>query len=418
MNSYRSHPGRLPGLVVAAALVLLVLPASAMSFVKPKVRVVGRVYTETNNPTNNQVVIFNRLSNGKLRRIGAVSTGGKGGLQNQPGCTPPGGCPFLDTQNEVLLANKGTLLFAVNAGSNTVSSFQATPTGLKLASVIGSHGTFPNSLTVHGNLLYVLNSGKGASAPDISGFVFTVNGKLIPISRSTQPLVGGAIPGLPRQIGFDRTGHVLMVSLLANTFGPPPAGGTKETIDTFPVNTHGQARPGTAHDSTGKFPFAFAFNKQNQAIMAQVNALTPTPGTAQRYSAAGVPIGGGVTTVDFAPCWVVVSANGRHAYIVNTGGGAPGGATVVAYRIGPFGGLTRLRATKALNEFVKTDEALSADGRFLYVVSPLEQATGSSTTPGPTSHIDEYAVQPNGTLRLIGRTASLPIPGLTGLAAT
>ena len=34
-----------------------------------------------------------------------------------------------------------------------------TPGGLKLVSVHNSGGKFPNSLTVHGNLLYVLDSG-------------------------------------------------------------------------------------------------------------------------------------------------------------------------------------------------------------------------------------------------------------------
>jgi hypothetical protein len=304
----------------------------------------------------------------------------------------------------------------VNAGSDNITSFRVTKTGgLKRASLISSGGKFPNSLTVHGHWLYVLNS----DSDTIAGFTFTPKGKLTPIAGSQQPLVGGALPGPPRQVGFDNTGKVLMVTLLANRSGPPPAGGTKDTFDTFPVNRHGQAGPGTAHTSTGKFPFAFAFDKQNQAIMAQVEGLVPQiPGTAQRYTAAGVPVGPSVTTVGVAPCWVVVTKDGRHTYIVNTAGGGPGGATVAQYKISKSGVLTRLVNSKARAEFVLTDEALTGDNRYLYVLSPLEMTPGSASAPGGTSHVDEFRVLKNGRLQFIGQTAPAAIPGLSGIAAT
>jgi hypothetical protein len=329
---------------------------------------------------------------------------------------PPGGCPILDTQGEVELSANSKLLFVVNAGSDNITSFQVTKTGgLKRVSLISSGGKFPNSLTVHGHWLYVLNS----DSDNIAGFTFTPKGKLTPIAGSTQPLVGGALPGPPRQVGFDNTGKVLMVTLLANSSGPPPGGGTKNTFDTFPVNSHGKAGAGTAHDSTGKFPFAFAFDKQNQAIMAQVEGLVPQiPGTAQRYTAAGVPVGPSVTTVGVAPCWVVVTKDGRHTYIVNTAGGGPGGATVAQYKISPSGVLTRLVNSKARAEFVLTDEALTGDNRYLYVLSPLEMTPGSASAPGGTSHVDEFRVLKNGRLQFIGQTAPAAIPGLSGIAAT
>lgn len=396
-------------LMAVAALVVVLPGAAAAKKTSKKAKVVGRVYTETNDAGNNQVIIFNRYSNGTLKKVGAVSTGGKGGLQPQPGCMPT--CPFLDTQGEVVLTKNGKLLFVVNAGSDSITSFKATATGLKKANVISSGGKFPNSLTIHGNLLYVLNS----DSANIAGFTFSSSGSLTPITGSSQALVGGPLPGISRQIGFDNTGTSLMVTLLANMAGQPPAGGTSNTIDTFSVNSHGVAGPGTAHNSTGNFPFAFAFNKQNQSIVAQVNKLTPTPGTAQRYTAGGSPVGTGVTTVDFAPCWVVVTSGGGFAYIVNTGGGAPGGGTVAEYKISSSGALTRIANTKALVEFVKTDEALSRDDAYLYVVSPAEG--GSATAPGPKSHIDIYKVASNGTLKLVGQTPSLSIPGLTGIAA-
>ena len=423
ISSGVSNPSRrLAGLALlsVAALVglaLFGLPGTAgakpskKKTTKKEPRAVGRVYTETNG-TSNAVLIFNRYANGSLKQIGSESTGGAGGFQNQPGCTPPGGCPFLDTQNEVVITPAGTLVFAVNAGSNTITSFRATHKGLKRVSVVSSDGVFPNSLTLHGNLLYALNS----NSLTITGFRFNALGTLTHITGSTQSLVGGAIPTLPRQIGFDNSGRVLMVTLLANMAGPPPAGGTKDTIDTFPVNAAGVAGKGTAHNSTGKFPFAFAFDSRNQAVVAQVNELSPTPGTAQRYTAAGSPIGSGVTTKQFAPCWVVVTGSGRYVFIVNTGGGAPGGATIAEYKVLKGGALKLLGTTEDLkDEFLKTDEALSSDGRYLYVLAPL--AGGTETTPDGMTKIDIYKVHGNGHLKLIRRT-TVAIPALSGIAAT
>ena len=74
-------------------------------------------------------------------------------------------------------------MFAVNAGSNSVSSFIATPSGLKLVAVHNSGGNFPNSLTIHGNLLYVLDSG-----------IF--------------PMPGPAVPGNIAGLRFDAAGHL------------------------------------------------------------------------------------------------------------------------------------------------------------------------------------------------------------------
>jgi len=378
--------------------------------------VYGAVYTETNGSPN-QVIVFDRYANGTIKEAGAVATGGTGGHQLQPGCPSP--CPILDTQGEVILTPNRKLLFAVNAGSDSITSFRVTGTGLVKVGVTASGGPFPNSLTVHGNRLYVLDSGTGGTPPNIAGFRFSGNGKLTAIAGSIQPLVGGAIPGLPRQIGFDKTGTVLVVTLLANTSGPPPAGGTSNTIDTFPVSSSGAAGAGTAHNSSSNFPFAFAIDPNNHAITAQVDQLTGPPGSVASYNAAGgamTTVNPGVSSGGNAPCWIVITKNGNYAYVVNTGGGAPGGPNVAEYRLSSNGTLTSLGNTVAVSgEFANTDDALSADGKYLYVLSPLE--SGSSSMPGGNSHVDTYALEARGTLRFIGSTPSVSAPSLSGLAA-
>jgi DNA-binding beta-propeller fold protein YncE len=50
------------------------------------------------------------------------------------------------------------LLYAVNAGSNTISVFAVAGDRLFLRQVIGSGGVFPVSVAVHGDLVYALNA--------------------------------------------------------------------------------------------------------------------------------------------------------------------------------------------------------------------------------------------------------------------
>ena len=248
---------RLSMIATAIALVLVaVLPgvASAKKHASNASSVVGAMYAETNNGTANQLLAFDRYGNGSLKLRQAVNTGGKGGLQPEPGCTPPGGCPLLDAQGEVQVTANGKLVFAVNAGSNTISSFRAEKKSLKLVAQVPSGGVFPNSITIHEHVLYVLNT----NSKNIAGFRFTDGGKLTPIPGSSQPLTAEAAP-LSRQIGFDNTGNVLVVSLL-----------TDAAFDTFTV-TNGVAGPATAHPSASPEPFAFSFDPvKNTMVAAEV----------------------------------------------------------------------------------------------------------------------------------------------------
>lgn len=405
------------GLVAAVTAAVFALPgiANAKSPNKHKAKAVGRVYTETNNPNRNQVMIFDRFANGHLKFVKAVATGGQGGQQLQPGCAPT--CPFLDTQGEVAQTSNGKLVFAVNAGSNSVSSFRVTPGGLKLVSVHNSGGKFPNSLTVHGNLLYVLDSGifptPGPAVPgNIAGLRFNAGGHLTAVSGSIQPLTP-AVPGLARQVGFNNNGKLLVVSLLGDpTLATPVA---TDSIDTFQVSASGAASTATAHDATTPFPFGFAFDPNDHLIMSQVTSLTvPGSGDTASYGVAASgalsPIAT-VATKGTAPCWVTVTSNGKFAYVVNTGGGAPTGAFTSQYKLSASGGLTLLGNTSVRpNEFALTDETLSSDSRYLYVLS-----TGA--TPA-THHIDEYRVGANGILTFIGQTPAFAVPGASGLVGT
>ena len=74
----------------------------------------------------------------------------------------------LASQGSLAYNQNDALLYAVNAGSNTVSVFSVNGDELSLRQVISSGGTFPVSVTVHGNLVDVLNAEGGGS---VQGYV-------------------------------------------------------------------------------------------------------------------------------------------------------------------------------------------------------------------------------------------------------
>src|SRR5690242_17016406 len=199
------------------------------------------VYTLTNQVAGNAVAVFNRAADGTLSAAGTVATGGTG--------TGSG----LGSQGAVQLSGDGQWLFAVNAGSNDVSVLSVGPAGLALASRTPSGGTLPISLTVRGNILYVLNAGGNGN---ISGFSIGTTGALTPIAGSTQPLSGANVG--PAQVAFSPDGRRLIVTE-KNT----------NQLDVYDVDATGAAHAATVVPSAGGTPFGFAFGLRNDVFVSE-----------------------------------------------------------------------------------------------------------------------------------------------------
>jgi hypothetical protein len=396
---------------------LWVLDAAVAAASTTEGEAVGAVYTQTNDPAGNAVVVFDRRADGRLTKRETVSTGGRGSTQSV-GCGP--GCPILDSQNAVVVSDDGKYVFAVNAGSDTVSSFRETGSGLKLVTEVSSGGDMPESLALHGDLLYVLNvatENSNHTTGNIYGLTFNGAGRLMPVG-SSQPLSDAAPPDHsadPRAIGFKPDGSVIVVTEIAGGFDNPAPTGPPGRIVTFVVGSDGKAGPAVSHPSSGGFPFGFAFDNNDHLIVSDVvNPFVSTPGTVSSYT---VTDAGGVTPINTVPsggdlpCWVAVSGDGRIAYVVNTGAGPP--STVTHFAISPSGSLTPLGppAGPRPGEFARTDVALSRDSAYLYVLS---SAVGP---PGTASHIDAYERNADGSLTFIHSTEGSLGAGATGLAA-
>ena len=338
----------------------------------------GFVYTATNAVAGNEIVKYNRAPNGALSAAGRTSTNGLGtggGLGNQGG---------------LVLSKNGRWLFTVNAGSNEISVFSVRRGNLTLTDKVNSGGTRPVSLTVHGDLLYVLN---GGGTNNITGFNIGEWGKITPIANSTRPLSAAATG--PAQIEFTHDGDALVVTEKATN-----------KIDIYTVED-GIASGPAVRTSNGVTPFGFAFDKRGHLIVSEAFGGAANQAALSSYNVSDESsdisvISPSVKDGQSAACWVVVTKNGRYAYTTNTASGSVSG-----YRVAQDGSLTLLGdgLTAVIGAGTgPIDAALSKSSQFLYVLN-----SGIGTVNG-------YRVEANGNLSSTGNVGGLP-PGANGLVA-
>ena len=153
---------RAVALVLALAAAFLLLASSAMASQ-------GALYTQTNDPNGNAVQRFDRAADGSLTPAGTFATGGAG-------LATLGG-----RQGAVELSGDGRYLYAVNAGSDSVSVFRAGPRRTGLIDVVGSRGVAPASVAEHHGRVYVLNSG---GTPSVTAYWRLPGGSLWPVTHA------------------------------------------------------------------------------------------------------------------------------------------------------------------------------------------------------------------------------------------
>jgi 6-phosphogluconolactonase (cycloisomerase 2 family) len=338
----------------------------------------GVVYTMSNAAAGNRILVFDRAPNGTLTPAGSFATGGSGtggGLGSQGGLT---------------LSDNDRWLLAVNAGSNEVSLFATDDDGLRLVDKGPSGGLQPVSVTIHRNLVYVLNAGSDT----VSGFRLRPQGRLSPLAGSTRPLSGAGTG--PAQVQFSPDGRVLVVSEK-----------TTNLIVTYSVDEDGFLGPPEAHASQGATPFGFAFGQRRRLVVSEAFGGAPDASAVSSYRVATDGtlhvVSPSAATHQTAACWVVVTEDGRFAYTTNTGSGSISG-----YEIAGDGALTLLNADGRTADIgagsSPIDLALSENGRFLYVLNSGTHSLGA------------FRIRKNGQLRPIAAVGGLP-PGANGLAA-
>ncbi|MGE5223252.1 MAG: lactonase family protein [Omnitrophica WOR_2 bacterium] len=337
----------------------------------------GAVYTMTNSATGNAIQEYERSGDGTLTPGGTFSTGGLG--------TGTG----LGSQEAIALSSDGAWLFAVNAGSNEISSFMVQPGQLTLVDKIASGGSDPISLAYYPGLLYVLNAGNGGN---ITGFWVSPDGRLSHIPGSTRLLSNqgvGSAPS-PEEISFNLNGELLVVTEKGSN-----------RIDTYAVVNGLASRP-QVHASSGPAPYGFGFSKNNTLIVSEA-----AQSAASSYKVSDDNfrvISGSIIDHQAAACWLVVTANRDFAYAANAASGNLSG-----YRVSSNGRLTLLNAdgitgiTGAGSHPI--DMGLSSDNSFLYVLD------------AGTQMISAFRVNTDGSLGFIANFNASLGAGISGLAA-
>jgi 6-phosphogluconolactonase len=275
----------------------------------------------------------------------------------------------------------------VNAGSNTISSFKIANAGLSLVSTISSGGIRPVSVTRYNNLVFVLN----ADAPgNISGFTINDNGMLSAIAGSTRPLSAANVG--PAQIEFVNEGTALVITEKATN-----------KIITYTVNASGV--PGAMHMITSSNPTPFGFAMGRNGLIFVSEAVGGAPG-ASTLSSYHIDNDGTITLVDgpvganqSAACWLVITNNGKYAYVTNTADN-----NLSTFNIDNDGNINVHTAISATTPAGPIDAALSNNSKFLYVLN-----SGSNS-------ISAFAVANEGGLSNLQTVPGLPA-GATGLAA-
>ena len=338
----------------------------------------GAVYVLSNQASGNEVLVYNRSSNGSLSAAGSFSTTGNG--------TGAG----LGSQGSVILHDlEGySYLIAVNAGSNDITVFRLDGPGLTQIDKVSSHGTTPISVTAHENLVYVLNAG---GSGNISGFRLTQDGRLSDLQNSTRALSDDNAG--PAQIQFNNDGTQLVVTE-KNT----------NRISTYSVDDHGNPGNAISHSAVGITPFGFDFDNHNDLIVTDAfgGAAAQSAVTSFNLSNTGnlSLVDGPKGTNQTSACWLAITNNGRYCYATNTGS-----ASITGYSIHD-GALTLLNAdgVTAVTGTTPIDVSLSRNSKFLYNVNSSSHS------------ITFFRVNEDGSLNAIGNVNGLP-QGAGGIAA-
>jgi 6-phosphogluconolactonase (cycloisomerase 2 family) len=368
---------RLSAAASVAAAALACAAGAAPALAAPTSRA---VFVQTDNLAGNQIVVYDRSNEGALTQAGVYPTGGLGGqLEGSQ-------VDHLGSQGSLAYDSENGLLYAVNAGSNTISVFAVFGDELALRQVISSGGSFPVSIAVHEGLVYVLNALEGGS---IQGFR-VANGRLAPIASSNRALGlnAAATPVFthtPGQVTFSPSGSQLLVTTKANG----------DDVDVFSIAPDGQPSTSPRVTPIGEtVPFAIVFDKQGHAILAEsAGAL----GDFQLDESGALEQLDVVPSEQIATCWVV-EARG-HFYTSN-----PGSASLSDFAENAKGQvLTLLGDTSTGGGTV--DATVTNDGHFLYVQT------------GAAGDVDEFKVEAGGELVKLGEVTVPEAVGGEGIVA-
>jgi 6-phosphogluconolactonase len=342
------------------------------------------VFAMTNSVEGNQIIAYSRAANGSLVERNQYPTGGRG----SGGTTDP-----LGSQGSLTLSQDRSLLFAVNAGTGDLSVFRVNGANLDFVQVVSSGGSAPVAIAQRGNLVYVINF---AGNSNVVGFNLNEDGHLVMIPNSIRYL--SATNTGPSSLAFSPDGRFLLVTEKVTN-----------NIDVFSVQSDGSLSQPTITPNPIPGVFDVVFSPGGAALIVQTGgASNANVSSVSSYLVQEdgmlLPVTGSVPTLGNFTCWIALTPNGQFAFTSNTLS-----SSISGFAIGGSGTVTALPGTVVASlptGSTNLDIAVSDDAKYVYTMN-----TGAGT-------IGIFAVQPNGSLRVIGFASGLSAhSGFEGLAA-
>ena len=365
---------------------------------KLRSRPAGAIYALTNghNPINqisasddavnepsftNEIVAYSRLRNGELREIGVYETGGLGENIRNSGANP------LASQDPLIVSNDKRFVFAVNAGSESISSFviqkdmTLEPASLDVSTAGATNGQNPISLTQSKQFLYVANTGayfdefgneltrlpadRNRDNSSIIGFVIGKDGTLSELDGSEIPDIAanaGSIEfssdGSAIYITERRTNRILTVAMTSEGL-PARDDNGEPIISEFVSQTDQPFGTDLFVNNRGVEVFVVSEGNNGAPGLSALSSYTVSEDSSLAPGSLSTGVEGDPLTTGFTfGCWVEIADGpfGDFAFVSNTPDG-----TITSYRINNDGTLNRLES-EAGNAGIEGDDTQNGGG--------------------------------------------------------
>ena len=273
------------------------------------------IWLESNSTAGNSILTFRNNGTGNPTFLGSTPAGGIGVFDKTFALGP------FDSDQNLIVNPEGTMLFAVNSGSNSIAVFLITPNGLQPVegSPFASGGSDPVSLGVEGDILAVVNKDQDPAQndnliqPNYTTFRVWPNGQLTAVENSTVSVAYGSSPS-----------QALAASQGSFLFGADFLGGL---LQSFRIDEDGrlhqnlpQALPNSIFtDQTGAHePLGMRTHPNLPILYVDITPISEV--AVYRYDERGdLSFVRTVSDSGAAPCWAIVNHTGTRLYATNTG---------------------------------------------------------------------------------------------------
>jgi 6-phosphogluconolactonase len=232
-----------------------------------------------------------------------------------------------------------------------------------------------------------------SGANQLGSYAVQADGSLTQLGLQNLPITNAA----PTQVVVSPDANFVVVS----------AGTGSNAVVSYPMNKDGSLGSAVTNTSGINTPFAGAFASAGVYLSSDITGKALA---SYAFNNAGATtLIGSVASGEGAPCWLVVTPEGKFAYVGN------GVGSVSAYAVSATGTLTLLNAKAAFEpgpatggNSVSGDSWVSPDGKFFYAdyLGDDKIVAYSIAADGSIKKVNEL---------VIGTATKLSLQGLTGI---